>query len=236
MTWSPEQKIRFLDRLTDVLEHTCAQASSGLDRDAEIRSARLSHCRAATTRLRRGEIPDVEAMQDLLAAAGSLTTRSSLSAAYALGAASSDTLVRLHVDAHEHPLELAAPRDLLRAHDLAPERALLVHLRRAAGEIPKGDIVLVEKTPITLERSPFVVLRGSFAFLEEAAAIAPYTLWSHEYGLFKTSQVHRLAEEDGITPLDRAVATFSGAPLPDLGEGQSNEFNIIRDAWQKRRS
>jgi len=236
MTWSPKQKTRFLVRLAEVLEQTCAMATTDTNRDAETLGLRLSQCRDAITSLRSGAMPDPAGMQDLLATAGSLTTRSSLSAAYALGAASSNTLVRLHINAHERPLELGAPREFLSDHGLAPERALLVYLRHAAGEIPEGDIVLVEKTPVSLDRKPFVVLRGSHAFVEELAAIAPYILWSHEYGLFKTSQVHRLAEEDGITPLGRAVATFSGAPLPELGEGQSNEFALIRDAWQRHRS
>lgn len=235
MTWSSEQKTRFLDRLAEVLERTCAHAIPGADQNAEIRGARLSQCRAAIVSLRRGQMPDTGAMQDLLTTAGSLTTRSSFSTAYALGAASSDALVRLYVKGHGRPLELAAPRDLLRRHGLAPERALLVHLRHATGEIPKGDIILVEKTPVSLDRKPFVVLRGSHAFVEEVAAIAPYILWSHEYGIFTSSRVHRLAEEDGITPLGRAVATFSGAPLPELDEAQSTEFDIIRDVWQRHR-
>ncbi len=235
MTWNPESKTRFLSLVVDMLEQTCAQATSGNDRGAKNPDARWSHYRAVIADIRRGALPDTKAMQGLLAAAGSLTIRPYLSAAYTMGSASSDAFVRLYVNSHERPLEMAAPRELLRRHNLAPKRALLAHLPCAVGEIPEGDIILVEKAPVSLNRAPFVVLIGSYAVVQEVAAIAPYTLWSHDYGIYSKSKVHRLLEEDGITPLGRAVATFSGAPLPELDKADATEFSLIRDAWRKSR-
>jgi hypothetical protein len=231
MEWTLKLQSRFVGHMAILIDETCdlALAQDKWDQEA------VDLCKKASAALRDSYMPSIAQMQDLLKAVGTLTIRGSFGAGYALGQSPSDAVIPLFVDGAEQPLEIATPDHLLRQFGVSPKRAALVHVRFPSGGIPKGDIILVETGHLSAGGDCCIVTQGQANFLAETAAAAPYTILTCDYGIFDHCKLYRLAEEDGVTPIGRAITTLSGAPIPQLGEAQRAEFNLILESWQRSR-
>ena len=177
-------------------------------------------------------MPDPIKMQDILTITGGLTYQKTFAAGYALGRSRSPSVIPLFLKGSSRPLEIATPIGLLHEYGVSPERAALVQLRFPPESIPEGDLILIEVGQLSHECACHIITDGSNFYLAEAAIAAPYRILTCFYGIYDSCDLHRLNEEDGVTPIGRAIATLSKTQLPSLGEAQKAEFEIILESWQ----
>jgi len=231
MTWTPNKKATFLGHLIDLIERTCDLAQEQNERNEDD----IALCRWAANVMRGGHMPDPIKMQDILIITGGLTYEKSFAAGYALGRSRSRSVIQLFLNGSNRPLEIATPIGLLHEYGVSPERAALVQLRFPPKPIPEGDLILIDVGQLSHECACHIITKGRNFYLADAAIAAPYRILTCFYGDYDSCDLHRLDEDEGVTPIGRAITTLSKTPLPSLGEAQKAEFELILQAWQKKR-